>query len=304
MLRQSILCACVLALIAASCTHDPQKLKKQYVASGDQYFAKKNYNEAIVQYRNAVAQDGIFGEAHLKLAAAYEANNDLNAALREYTRAADLLPDNQQAQLNAGKLLVADGQFPEARTRALAILEKDQKNVNRLIVLGNALAGMKDIDAAIQQIEQAVDQDPGLTFAYANLGLLQDRKGEPSAAEAAFKRAVESSPTSTEAHLNLGNYYWALGRRPQAEKEFIAALALDKKSAEINRVLAAFYLTGGEGAKAEPYFKAYADGASNATAKLSLADYYMGNQRMAEAVKILEAVSKQEDGYGPAKLRL
>src|SRR5262245_39297105 len=121
MSRQSILCACVLAFMAASCTRDPQKLKKQYVDSGDQYFAKKNYNEAIIQYRNALAQDATFGEAHLKLATAYEANEDLKNALQEYVRAADLLPDNPQAQLNAGKLLVGAGQFPEAKTRALAI---------------------------------------------------------------------------------------------------------------------------------------------------------------------------------------
>src|SRR5262245_7008454 len=123
MSRQSILCACALAFMAASCTRDPQKLKRQYVDSGDQYFAKKNYNEAIIRYRNALAQDSTFAEARLKLATAYEANQDLNSALPEYVRAADLLPDNAQAQLNAGKLLVGAGQFPEARTRALAVLE-------------------------------------------------------------------------------------------------------------------------------------------------------------------------------------
>ena len=42
----------------------------KYVESGDAYAAKNNWPEAIVQYRNAVAVDGSFGEARFKLASA------------------------------------------------------------------------------------------------------------------------------------------------------------------------------------------------------------------------------------------
>src|SRR5439155_18747321 len=130
-------------------------------------------------------------------------------------------------QLNAGKLLVAAGQFPEAKARALSVLEKHPQEINALIVLGNALAGMKDVNSAIQQIEQAIDAQPAVTFSYANLGLLQMRRGDAAAAEAAFKRAVNLAPRSKEAHLNLGNYYWAASEVNEAEKEFKAALDLD-----------------------------------------------------------------------------
>ncbi len=39
----------VLTLAVASCSQDPNRLKRKYVASGDDYFAKGNYAEAIVQ---------------------------------------------------------------------------------------------------------------------------------------------------------------------------------------------------------------------------------------------------------------
>src|SRR5262245_32498507 len=81
-----------IALSAAACSKDPEVLKKQYVASGDKYFADKKYPDAIIQYRNAIAVDARFAEARTKLAASYEAAGDIRNAAAEYVRAADLLP--------------------------------------------------------------------------------------------------------------------------------------------------------------------------------------------------------------------
>src|SRR5262245_4481425 len=133
----------VLASLVASCRQDPRKLKERYLASGDQYVSQKNYREAVIQYRNAVAIEGTAGDIRLKLGTVYEALGENRNALGEYVRAADLMPDNDQAQLQAGKMLVAYRRFDEAKARATKVLEKDPKNVNALIVLGNALAGLK-----------------------------------------------------------------------------------------------------------------------------------------------------------------
>src|SRR5438045_897431 len=100
MFRRSRLWAVGL-LLATACSHDPKLLKQKYVASGDQYFAQQKYAEAIVEYRNAVAQDGRDGLVRLKLGDAYYKVGNLPETLGEYVRAADLLPDNVAAQLAA-----------------------------------------------------------------------------------------------------------------------------------------------------------------------------------------------------------
>src|SRR5215831_19403133 len=194
MTRKTTLAVGLLALLVTSCAENPQKAKLKYVESGDKLVEKKNFSEAIIQYRNAVTKDGSFGEARFKLASAYEATGDLRNALREYVRAADLMPKNIEAQLRAGKLLATFGQYPEAKARALAVLEADPKNVNALVILGNSLAGLKDVDGAITQLQDAIDSDPKVTFSYANLGLLEMRKGDSKAALSAFQRAVELQP--------------------------------------------------------------------------------------------------------------
>src|SRR5262245_11436859 len=139
------LAALLLATLAASCSKDPQKEKQLAMERGDQYVAKKQYSEAIIEYRKAVTFDPRFGAARMKLGQAYVAVNDPIAALREYIRAADILTDDVDAQLAAGTGLLAAGQYPEAKQRAMNALEKDPKNVIALRLMGNAMAGMKDL---------------------------------------------------------------------------------------------------------------------------------------------------------------
>jgi tetratricopeptide (TPR) repeat protein len=292
------------ALSAVACGGDPQKEKLEYVKSGDQYVADRKYAEAIVQYRNAVARDATFGEARFKLAAAYTETGDLGNALREYIRAADLMPDNVEAQLRAGNGLIATGQYPEARARAVAALTKEPRNVKALILLGNAMAGMKDLDGAIEQAEAAVESDPHLVLSYTNLGSLELAKGDRAAAENTFKRAVETAPQSLEAHAALANFYWASGRNPEAEQELQTTIRLDPKSTLANRALALFYSLTGRQQQAELYLKAYAQLSDGVGPKLVLADYYIVRNRTKDAVEVLQPQATSREGFVPANLRL
>src|SRR5688572_28568775 len=119
---------------AVACSGDPEAAKRQYIADGDRFMAEKKYNDAALQYRNAVRLDSNFGEGRMKLSESHLATGDGRNALRESVRAADLLPDNVEAQLLAGSLLVVSGQYADGRARALAVLGKEPKNVPALVL--------------------------------------------------------------------------------------------------------------------------------------------------------------------------
>src|SRR5262245_8631996 len=98
--RSTALCWCAaLAVVAVSCRKDPEKLKQEFFASAEKYVAENKYQEAIVQYRNAISTDPRFGEAHYRIAEAFTHEQNLRQALIEYIRAADLMPTNVEAQL-------------------------------------------------------------------------------------------------------------------------------------------------------------------------------------------------------------
>ena len=60
---------------------------------------------AVLDYRNAVGKDPMFAPARLKLAEAYMRQGNGAGALAESVRAADLLPNDAEAQVKAGSLL-------------------------------------------------------------------------------------------------------------------------------------------------------------------------------------------------------
>jgi tetratricopeptide (TPR) repeat protein len=229
---------------------------------------------------------------------------DGSSALREYVTAADLMPDVADAQLKAGRLLLLAGQFDSARDRAQKVLAKDDHNIDALVLVGNALAALKDLDGAITEVETAIAQDPQRSLSYSNLGVIQMAKGDREKAEAAFTRAIEIDPKSTGAVLALANFYWSAGRRDDTERALKQAAALEPNNLIVHRALATFYLGSHRDAEAEPHLKAVAEASSAIGPKLILADYYRRIGKQADAMTWLTAIAKQPEGYVPARTRL
>ena len=123
------------------------------------------------------------------------ANEPANG-LREYVRAADLLPNSVDAQVKAGQMLLVARAFEDARARADKALALDRKSVDAQVLRGNALAGLKDFDAAVSEYQDAIALDPSQAAAYSNLATVQLVQGKRVEAEATFKKAVAAAPKS------------------------------------------------------------------------------------------------------------
>ena len=305
MRHKSLLVAVMLlTTLIVGCSSDSEKRKQEFVASGDTFVTQKKYPEAAIQDRNAIALDPRYGEARVKLAGALEVLGDAEGALANYVRAADLMPDDVRVQLAAGQRLLLSKQYPEAKARADAILRKDPKDVTGLILMGNALAGLKDFEGAIAQLEQAISTDPTGTLWYANLGLLEMAKGDTAAAENVFKRAVQVQPKSAPARWSLANYYLAAGRPSDAEAELKTALTLAPNSPIVLRALAMLSANGGRNSDAESYLKQYADADPNPASKLLLADFYLRTGKATQATALLRSVADNKELHIPVTLRL
>ena len=124
-----VLAVVVICASLTACSSDPEAAKQKSFARAEQYFADQKYDEAIIEYRNALQEDPKFAAARFKLAESYIAKNDYQNAYAEYIRAADLSPDDIRIQARAGNMLLLGRRFEEARTRARAILQKDPSNL-------------------------------------------------------------------------------------------------------------------------------------------------------------------------------
>ena len=258
-----------------------------YARRGDGYAAQGRLAEAIIEYRRAVQGDPRRGEFHSKLADLYDNDGDSRLAVDEAVKAADLLPSDVKANLRAGGMLLAAGAFEDAKTRANIVLTLDARSVDGQILLGNALAGLQDLDDALKEYEEAIAINPSADAAYTSIAEIRLVHGRSDLAEASFRKAVAVAPKSIGARMALANFLWSSGRNAEAEQALKDVLALDPKSTSANRALGVFYLTSHRAADAEPYFRAVAEITRNATAELMLADYYAYVHRFDDARRVL-----------------
>src|ERR1700733_15235672 len=144
-------CLALVAIVSSNCDRDVERVKRDYVERGDRYAKDNNIDAAIIEYRNAVQEDPRFAEAYRKLSAAYLKRGDGAKALQAATTAADLIPDVPEAQIEAGDLLLLAGRFDNAKTRAERVVAANPDNVAARVLLGNAKAGLKDVDSAVKE---------------------------------------------------------------------------------------------------------------------------------------------------------
>ncbi|MGH9410575.1 MAG: tetratricopeptide repeat protein, partial [Vicinamibacterales bacterium] len=290
--------------MVSACTIDPAAKARKHIALGDAALARQDVATAVLEYRIAAIAQPRSGDAHLKLAEADVRNNDLKAAFPEYIRAADLLPDRADVQIKAGNLLLLAGRFLDARTRAGAVLHKDPKNVAATVLLGNSLAGLKDLDSAIEVGQKAAELDPSREGAYRNLGVLELAKGNNALAEDAFKKAVNLDPKSVPACLALAQFYRATSRPADAEPLLMQAVQNGPRDLRANQQLASFYMETSRAALAEPYLKTIAEESKDVDSELALADFYLAAGRVPEAKRNLQALAADPANWAVATVRL
>lgn len=296
--------AIALSAALGACKGDPQAEARQHLDKGNKQAAAKRFPEAIIEYRRAVQADPRLGEARLQLAHAYASTGDGINALREYVRAADLLPDSTDAQQRAGTFMLLGSQFADAEGLADRMLKRDPKSVEAHILKANALAGLKDIDGAVENFEKALALDPQRSGTYSELGALRLSTGDREAAEANFRKAIDIDPNSAAAHLALSNYLLATRQMPEAERETRRALELEPKNLIANRAMAMLYMVTNRAPEAEPHLKLVADVSPGPDARYFLSEYYILLGRLDDARATLQPLQADPDTFVGASVRL
>jgi tetratricopeptide (TPR) repeat protein len=240
-------CLVVLALSLAACSRNPEK----YLASGDKYFKDGKYNEAILQYRNAVQLNPRLARAHYQLAQAYVATQSFQAAYKELQQTLDFDPGNVEAQLQFASMLIAGKKFDHAKVAAEKVLAADPNNARAHAILGDRLALMRDPDHAIVEYRTAIKLDPHRVDSYSSLATIYVSRAQFSEAEPVLKQASDSNPQSMQARLNLGRFYFYQRKFAQAEAEMSAASELSPHDPLPRLMLTDIYVAEGKLADAE-----------------------------------------------------
>ena len=301
----SVLAAPILILFGLSaCSQDPRVASQKFLASGDGFAAAGKPADAIIEYRNAVRVEPLSRAAYEKLADASLQSGDVRTAVDAYVRAADLAPGDSVLQVKVGNVLLLAGRFDEAKGRAEKALALDGRNVDAQILAANSLARLKNVDAAVAQIEDALRVDPVRSSTYSTLGLIELGRGKRDAAEQAFRKAVELDGASVGPQMALANFYWSTGRLTAAEEAFNRALAAEPRNVLTNRALASFYVSTKRLAEAEQPLKTVFEATNSPDAALALSEFYMATKNDEAARRVLMPLLNDPRASDKANLRL
>jgi tetratricopeptide (TPR) repeat protein len=217
----------IVVLLLAGCSSDPDKEKHAYLRSGDKYYQSGKYQQAVIQFRNAIQIDPRFAEAHWQLARTYLRLSNSEAAYHELTETVSLEPKNPDAQLELATLLLARHQYDEAQAAAQEALKVVPDSARAHAILAEKYNLMHERQNAVQELRKAVDADPRRVEGYAALGAVYMAAGQTAEGEAAYQKGVEVNPRSVQAHVWLGQFWFSQSKMTEAEAEMRAADELD-----------------------------------------------------------------------------
>src|SRR3989449_6612564 len=208
------------------CSRSPEAQKARHLDRGDRYFAKAQYREALIEYANVLQLDRANPRAIRQLAFAHYQLGQIGQAFPYLVKSQELDPVDPEVRLKLGNIYLVARQPAEARKQVAAVLGKDPKNFEALLLWAGTATTPQEVDSAIQRLEQARADYGDRAKLHLALASLYLRKKDLAGAEHAFEQAVARDPKSVEAHLALGDFHVATRKVAEAEREFKAAAEL------------------------------------------------------------------------------
>jgi len=213
---------------------------------GTAYTEKGMLDEAISEYMKAIDLKSDYLKAYYNLGVAYFRAGKLDEAIAEYTRALSINADYAEAHNNLGITYIKKGEIDTAVHHYNQALSINPDYAEAYYNLGLAYAKGGQLDEAIAQYQKALSLQPNYLDAHINLGYAYNRKGELDKAISEYKQALHLNPNYAGAHYNLGIVYARKGRLDEAIEEYRNALSINPQNVEVHTNLGVAYHRKGE----------------------------------------------------------
>ncbi len=224
----------ILLVLMTGCSKDPRAERDKYFASAQKYLDAKKYEEASIEYRNAIRLDKGHIPSYLGIAKAFQQMGRPQDAIATYQEILRLDGKNVQAKLRLGEYMLIAGTrnpdvFKQAQQMAEEVLQAEPENIEALILLGNVHSGRNETAKAVPLYEKALSLEPSNLSATLNLAAVQLRNKDAAHAEETFKRALEQHPKDIQPYLAIAAFYSSAGRLQDAENH-LKSFRQSKKS--------------------------------------------------------------------------
>jgi tetratricopeptide (TPR) repeat protein len=275
-----------------------------YYTRGQEYQDNLDYENAILNLREATQIDTSFAYAYDALATVYNALGEMPLARQAIDRAlafsTNFTDEERLKFLYNQARLTYDYDAVEAYLRKLAVLEPD--NPEWHFRLGWQYSTHKrSYDQGILEYKKAIAIDPdSQPRFYYSLGYAYLEYGLPEEALATFKKYVSLLPNKATSHVELGKAYVLTGNYELAKSALNRALELEPDFASTYSILGMYYAAKGKSREALEYFRQHQMRTFGTKQEelgyYFLAKFYFDNSNWEQALaKIEKAVDRNPD---------
>ena len=297
MRRSKIMVACwiVVAVFLASCNRSPEAKLAKHVKRGDEYAKEEKFQEAAIEYRNAIKAVPKDPAAHWKLAKASLEAKDIRTAFTELQRTVELDPNNWEALGKLGEIYVMTGKKEEAAQIADNLVKSRPNDPQGYLLQSGLAARAGKVDEGIAKLKKASELDPKRVRTLLTIGNMYLLKRDRKSAQEWYDRALAVDPDSVDVHVTRGNFFFASGEREEGEGEYRKAIGLSKEKETLRIALAEHYLYQGRMEESEKELNAVIKEMNSQKARKVLAEIKLETGKVADARPIVEGILKEND---------
>ncbi|MGA2865599.1 MAG: tetratricopeptide repeat protein [Verrucomicrobiota bacterium] len=163
---------------------------------------------------------------HENFAQFLEAVGELPQAVAEWQRVRGLIPQHPVAYLQAGRLLVRQGELVAGRALLLQAVKMRPDLAEGWLELGNIHALEGEPELALKEYERVRQLAPQDPRAYYHIGKALSKLNRRAEASASLRHALQLRPDYWEGHYALGEELALAGQSAGARKEFEEVIRL------------------------------------------------------------------------------
>jgi Flp pilus assembly protein TadD, contains TPR repeats len=180
--------------------------------------------------------------------------NDGKKGADYFRQAYEADPNSIDAMLELGRISAAMGNLKEGQKLIDLALQIQQDHAFAHMLKGITLNLEKKYGESIVHFQRALQMDPNLQMAYANMGMAQREMGDLIESEANLKKAIELNPDDYEAHYALGFTLSVAGKVEAGIMETLESIRINPLFMPGYLALGAMYTAGGRTDVAETIY--------------------------------------------------
>lgn len=203
--RIASICVAALAAVAVAGgwiyrhSTDPVHAQQAF-DDGQRYLKIARYDQAILNFDQAIDLEPSFADAYFSRGKAYAGKADSDSAARDFTKVIELRPGDAAPWVERGSVELEKKDFAAAITDATHAIEINPKLGPAYALRGGALRGTGALQKALADFTRAVELDPSLDHWY-ELGATHQALGDHRQAISDFDSAISFAPDHPEAYF-------------------------------------------------------------------------------------------------------